>query len=213
MMARVTLKHIVPTIVLLLVALGVFLIDPMRRAGPALQPSLLAESLAPVPELLGPWQLDGREESMPRAYQPLRSVYERTERYSCQADSAYVRVVIACDRRDLLAYVPSHAMHRKGWLALPVEIVEGLERSNHTYDSGLLVERITVESAYVLPGRWGPDAGVFDREAPMGSGWPGPGAVVQLLLTNPHAPANELREHVRELAQALALALQTGGAP
>lgn len=207
------MKTIVPIIAILGLALGVYALDPMRHAGPALRPAALGESMAGAPAFLGDWRLDGPHTDMPRAFDTFREVHDRTVRYVLGNDMAYVRVAIALDRRDLRAYMPAHAMRRVGWSPSPADVHDGLERCVHQRDTGLLEERVSVESAYVLPGQWGHDAGLIDRASPVGPGWPGPGAVVQLVLTNPEAGADALRRHVRDLADALAHQMQVGVEP
>lgn len=206
-------KHVVPIIILLALAAALYAVDPLRRAGPGLTPASMEQMLSEPPASLGLWQLGGHQDALPRAFQSFHEVSEQSVRYVQGNETAYLRVAIARDRRDLRAYAPAHAMRRAGWSALPPVEQHGLELCIHQREMGLLAERISIESAYVLPGRWGHQAKAIDRAPPLGPGWPGPGAVVQLVLTNPEAPANELRQHVRDLAEELASSLQGDQAP
>lgn len=206
-------KHAVPIIILLALAAALYAVDPLRRAGPGLTPASMEQMHSEPPASLGLWQLDGHQDALPRAFNSFHEVNERSVRYMLDNDTAYLRVAVARDRRDLRAYAPAHAMRRAGWSALPPVAQHGLELCYHEREMGLLAERISIESAYVLPGRWGHQAKAIDRAPPLGPGWPGPGAVVQLLLTNPDAPAEALRQHVRTLADELAKSLQGDQAP
>lgn len=200
-----------PIILVLLLAAGIFALDPVRRAGPMLAPEAVLADFEPLPESIGAWQRDTQSEPLPRAFPPHNAVEGRTASYihAPTNSTAVVWIVLAQDRRDLLAFVPVHAMRAGGWSPTGGEEAEGLWRTRHARGGNLLVEYIELDTAFVVPGAWGPDRDELNQAAPRGPGWPGPGALVQVLLTAPREPqADDMRDQVRRLAELLAARLQ-----
>ncbi len=201
-----------PIILVLLLALGIFFADPARRAEPMISPARVLVAVRGLPVTIAGWQLVDQGDSLPRAYPPHYDVWEASARYGSDApasgSTAYLRIVIAQDRRDLLAFDPTHAMRAGGWepdvSVRPTE-TNGLWRTQHTRGAGLLDERVVLETAYVVPGRWGSDSRDLRILVDAGPGWPGPGAIVQMLVTAPVGPnAQAMRDVVKEMAQQLA---------
>jgi hypothetical protein len=199
-----------PILLVLLLALGVFVADPVRRAGEMIDAASLRAVAGDAPPNVEGWILvDDPRERLPRAYPPHNEVTTRSASYVIgpfgPSPEAYVRVVVAQDCRDLLAYDPSHSMLAGGWR--PVEAREhgGLWHSAHARRSALIDELVVLETAFVAPGRWGSDPAITSPANASGPGWPGAGAIVQVLLigsaTN-HADA--MRAEVRRLAERVA---------
>jgi hypothetical protein len=153
-----------------------------------------------------------REERLPRAYPPHNAVFETSASYarrsgmeSPSGSAAFIRVVVAQDRRDLLAFHPIHAMRRGGWEPDGSQQGEHAWRTRHVHTEDFLTEFIELDTVYVVPGFFGPRALVFESAAGRGPGWPGPGALVQVLVTAPgEAEAEQLRAAAIDLAQQLA---------
>lgn len=199
----------VPIILVVLLAAGIFLADPARRARAMIAPSSIPAGLRELPSDIPGWRADDLREPLPRAYPPHNAVWEASARYIADAPGsasvAYFRIVIAQDRRDLMAFDPTHAMRAGGWELVGATSTEGLRQTEHARRAGLLSERVVLETAYVEPGRWGPMPRTYDRAAGVDPGWPGPGAMVQVLVTAPvEGNALSLRAWVRERAGQLA---------
>lgn len=210
------MKLVLPTILTLCCAAVLFLLDPTRQRGSMIDPGSLAPSA--MPERVGPWVRLDSDETLPHAYPPHNLVWERVTTYQPAStesgDAAFVHVIIAQDRRDLLAYEPSYAMRAGGWSSESAETTDGLNASQHSRREGLLKETLTIETAYILPGVWGPDRSIIDDAHPHGSGWPGPGAMVQLLTSSPLVQdPSSLRDLVKNTAAELAAAMDSGQAP
>ncbi|MGD1916417.1 MAG: hypothetical protein ACFCBV_09555 [Phycisphaerales bacterium] len=209
------MKLVLPTILTLCCSVVILLVDPARQRGSMIEPSDIAPSA--MPDRVGAWLRSNSNEELPHAYPPHNEVWERVTVYRPQgvetADAAFVRVIIAQDRRDLLAYEPSYAMRIGGWTPEGAEATNGLTVSRHARREGPLREMLTIETAYVAPGEWGASRGVIDDAQPDGPGWPGPGAVVQLLTTSPAEDPGALRQMVRDTAAELAAAMAPERAP
>ena len=210
------MKRLLPILVTMTIAVGLFVIDPVRHAEPAIDPSRLA--VEDMPATIGPWLREGAPDVLPRAYAPRNEVWESVTSYRPRTyegpGSAYVRIVIAQDRRDLLAYEPAHAMRAGGWSSIDGELHDGLWQTQHTRREGLLSERVILCTAYVAPGGWGASAHVLDETRPAGSGWPGPAALVQVLTTAPvAADPTALHAFAQDLATALSARLAGGERP
>lgn len=210
------MKRTLPIIALFLVVAGVVVIDPARRMGEMIEPRNLAP--AELPEEVGQWLRVEGDDELPRAYPPHNAVWTRTTRYQPQGfeglQTAFVRVVIASDRRDLLAFEPEHAMRAGGWATQGARAAHGLRVTTHARRGELLDETLQVETAYVSPGAWGQRRDIVNGVRPEGPGWPGPGALVQLLRTSPVVEdADGLRAMVKDLAGELSSQLERGATP
>lgn len=208
-----------PIILVLLLALGVYLTDPARRAGPMIEPAALPTAAKwQSPTIEGWTRTDDQSERLPRAYPPHNSIWRVSVAYFTgtygDGSEAYLRVVIAQDCRDLLAFEPTQAMRAGGWDLVDAQPIDGLWRTTHTSRAGLLDEFIELDTAFVAPGQWGSSPSIIDAQHANGPGWPGPGAIVQVLFSGTiDASAHAVREEVRRLAQDLASELGQAGTP
>lgn len=206
-----------PIILVLVLALGVFLVDPARRAGSMISPAnlpLAGQDLSPI---LGRWIRDTSwNNTLPRAFPTHNQVWDGSARYvsSASGSEAFLLVVIAQDRRDLHAFDPTHAMRADGWEPIDGEIIGEFLQTRHTRHTNLLDEFRVLETAFVAPGRWGANPSITNAAGNDGPGWPGPGAIVQMRVAGSAGDdAAGLRDEVRRLAQQLSTELATVDAP
>lgn len=208
-----------PIILVLLLALGVFLVDPARRADPMIEPARLPTAAQWRPPTIGGWiRSDDESDRLPRAYPPHNKIWQASVAYFISTpgggSEAYLRVVIAQDRRDLLAFEPTHAMRAGGWEPVRAQAVGELWRTRHSSHSGLLDEFVVLDTAFIAPGRWGSDPSITYAASTEGPGWPGPGAIVQVLFSGTIGDnAEAVREEVRRVAEQLSGELETTGTP
>jgi|GEM_PF-4276418 len=213
------LTRSLPIIFVLLIALVVFLVDPARRAGPMIEPATLPTATDwQAPTIEGWTRNDDESERLPRAYPPHNAIWRISVAYYTGApgvgSEAYLRVVIAQDCRDLLAFEPTQAMRAGGWEPVDAQATGGLWRTTHTSHAGLLDEFVILDTAFVVPGRWGSSPSITSAESAQGPGWPGPGAIVQVLFSGAiNENAQAVREEVRRMANVLAQELETAGTP
>lgn len=205
-----------PIILVLLLALGVFLVDPARPAAPMMSPESLPTAEQGLAQSVGTWNRDPTwDDTLPIAYPPHNEVLDTSARYMSSATGAeaFLRVVIAQDRRDLLAFEPTHAMRAGGWSSIGAEESSNLWQTRHTRHSDLVDEFLVVDTAFVIAGLWGPTPGITHAVSTGGPGWPGPGAIVQVLHGGGSAAADAdiLREEARRVADRLATELATAG--
>lgn len=210
------MNRVFPVILLLVVAAGVLVIDPARRAGEMIEPHRLAPD--ELPQQVGQWVRSKDVDELPRAYPPHNEIWSRTTRYQRAGldgvETAFVRVVIAQDYRNLLAFEPEYAMRAGGWTSERTQAANGLHATQHARRDGLLKETLRVETAYIAPGVWGPDRSLSEGARPIGPGWPGPGSMVQLLTTAPLAEdTTELRSLIKSVASALSTRLAQDASP
>lgn len=201
------MRRIVPVILVLPIALMVYLADPIRRAGPMIDPEAIASAHAELPPAIDGWARASESETLPRAYPPHNLTWQPTARYvdPLTGDEAFLRVVVVQDRRDLLAFDPSEAMRAGGWTHEESRKGERFHRTSHRKGPEPFTERVTLDTVYVAPGYLGPDREATSNIDHRGPGWPGPAALVQLLLTSdaPEAHKN-LQDAAWDLARALA---------
>lgn len=208
-------RGVLPTIVLVALALGVFALDPVRRAPAAIEPG----SLVVGPELPQGSAWLGREsiqdqpaQDLPRAYPPHKSYADVVFGFEASEGGldgeAFLRVVVVEDRHDLLAFEPRYAMRAGGWDMVASGASDGMWRTEHTQGSGLLRERLVVETVYVVPGRWDARRAIAAEAGTLGPGWPGPGALVQIVATLPlGADLEPLRAQAQAIAEELSASL------
>lgn len=206
-----------PIILVLVFALGVFLVDPARRAGPMIEPAGLPAAGHDLPLTLDVWIRDTSwNNTLPRAFPTRNQIWDGSARYvsSASGSEAFLLVVIAQDRRDLLAFDPTHAMRADGWEPIDGEIIGEFLQTRHTRHTNLLDEFRVLETAFVAPGRWGASPSITNAAGHDGPGWPGPGAIVQMRVAGPAGnDAAGLRDEVRRLARRLSTELAAVDAP
>ncbi len=204
------MARFIPFILVLLVALGVFLVDPIRRAGEMIDPKAIPIVAQWSPPRIDGWfHSEGSSDSLPRAYPPHNAIKSETVAYVSGmvglASEAYLRVVVAQDCRDLLAYEPSHSMLAGGWEPVDAEEAGGFWRTRHAHRSTLVDEVVVLETIFVAPGVWGSNPTITRPAHNPGPGWPGPAAVVQVLFVGSFGDnANAVRTEARHLAEQLA---------
>lgn len=203
------MKRVLPIIVTLVLLVGLWKADPVRRADPMIEPAPLTR--IDFPAVLGPWRLETLDGQLPKAFPPHNEVAERVAVYQSAlvGDApAYVRVVVAQDRRDLLAYEPTHAMQKIGWSPVVAEQSGDLWHTRHLRPTTLLDRAIDVHTAFVLPGTWGPEPSLHRSLDAAGPGWPGPGAIVQVIIPD-GLDAEPMLVLTRDLASSLAQNLES----
>ncbi|MFI4883187.1 MAG: hypothetical protein ACIAQU_11445 [Phycisphaerales bacterium JB064] len=178
------MKRVLPTILTLVIAGCLWLIDPVRDEGPMI--SLSEAIVGTLPATPTGWMLGEATGDLPHAFPPHNAITQKLvvyNRLGRSEASVFLRVVIAQDRRDLLAYEPTHAMRAGGWQPESALEVDGLWHTEHSRRSQLLDEVITVDTVYIVPGMWSAQFDLLDDAGLSGSGWPGPGAIVQLIIS------------------------------
>lgn len=196
------MKRALPTALTLVLATGLWLVDPVRRAEPAIDPASIALTVATP----AAWGLSDAQADLPRAYPPHNRVAERTWVFDSMPGTSgrsFLRVVVAQDRRDLLAYDPVHAMQAGGWHSRSAQSSNGLWLTHHARSAPLLDETVTVVSAFVIPDVWSDQSALVYQQSASGPGWPGPGATVQLILPEDQ-PSAEVCDHIKQIAQHIA---------
>ncbi|MFI4917196.1 MAG: hypothetical protein ACIAS6_11910 [Phycisphaerales bacterium JB060] len=201
------MRRVVPIILVLPIALMVYLADPIRRAGPMIDPVAIAAPNGELPPAINGWVRAIESEMLPRAYPPHNLTWQPTARYvdPLTGDEAFLRVVVVQDRRDLLAFDPSEAMRAGGWAHEGSRKDERFHHTSHRKGPEPFTERVTLDTVYVAPGYLGPNREAISRIDHQGPGWPGPAALVQLLLTSDDPVAHKNLQHVAwDLARTLA---------
>ena len=203
------MARFLPIILVMLLALGVFVIDPARRADPMISAAGLSAAPWGAPTIDGWIRNDDETERLPRAYPPHNTVRSESAAYVAStvglASEAYLRVVMAQDCRDLLAYDPNHSMLAGGWEPVDAQAIGGFWRTRHTHRSALLDEVVVLDTMFVAPGQWGSDPAITSPAHNPGPGWPGPGAIVQVLFVGSVGEnAATMRAEVQRLAENLA---------
>ena len=197
------MKRVLPTILTIVLAAGLWLGDPVRRGEPPLDPTSIDPGQQPG--VVGMWQMAQAAVALPRAFPPHYAVSERVWVYETSARSdrkAFVRIIVAQDRRDLLAFEPTHAMRAGGWQPKSASVVEGLWHTRHVRSAQLLSETVILDTAFVLPRGWTAQYEIIEDTATLGPGWPGPGAIVQLIAPEGYE-TNALRRLVKSIADGL----------
>lgn len=205
------MKRALPTALTLLLAAVLWLVDPVRRAEPAIDPSGIAGSIT-LPELQG-WKADDARTALPSAFPPHNPISERTwvlDPAPLSDQQSFLRVIVAQDRRDLLAFDPIHAMRAGGWQPVSAGSVDGLWVTRHTRTAPLLDETVTLATAFVVPGKWSGQGSMLRQHDASGPGWPGPGAIVQAIVSEGDR-ATEIQELVEQLAEDIAGDLTEAG--
>ncbi|MEQ9095644.1 MAG: hypothetical protein RIE32_05210 [Phycisphaerales bacterium] len=225
------MRRSIPVILILPVAAAVYMADPIRRQGPMLDPASVDVDAHVLQQDVAGWVRTETSQQMPLAFPPHNAVRIETIRYVIRSTpegdiglldddrriiaEAFLRIVIAQDRRDLLAFDPIEAMRSGGWSGQAGEDTDELRRTVHQRGPGPFTESVTLDTAYVAPGAWGADPAVLNAAGDLDRGWPGQGAMVQLLIAD--APSEQdaqaLRNVVRSAAEALAEALAGSEAP
>lgn len=199
-----------PTILTLLLAAALWLVDPVRQAGPMLAVDRLP--LEPMPAMVGSAVRTDDRPDLPSAFVPRRRVLERVCAYAQirPGDApAFVRIVVAQDRRDLMAYDPIYAMRAGGWLTIGSQAEGKLLKSIHARPADPTDQTMVLLTAFVRPGTWGAHRQAILSGGPIGPGWPGPGAVVQAMVPQ-GSDASAIRRLVESKAQRLARVLEDG---
>lgn len=206
---KTQVKRVLPTILTLVIAGCLWLVDPVRRAGPMISPN--EAMIGTLPATPTGWELGEATGDLPRAFPPHNAITQKLvvyNRLGRSEASVFLRVVIAQDRRDLLAYEPAHAMRAGGWQPESSLEVDGLWRTEHSRRSQLLEEVIIVDTAYVVPGRWSATLDLLHDAGLSGGGWPGPGAIVQLIIpAEDGVNARAFHDLVKEVAASVANSL------
>jgi hypothetical protein len=217
----------VPIILIIPLAVAVYLADPIRHKGTMVDPSAYEAGIADLIVETPGWTRTELSETLPRAFPPHNAYLDKTTQYqyvgaaglpggdSPSATEAFLRIVIVQDRRDLLAFDPIQAMRAGGWTGRAGQRREGFRRTIHGRGPGQYGERVTLDTIYVVPGAWGADPQIIAEAGRSGPGWPGPGAIVQLLLNGggEQGEAPGLSEAARRVAEALARSLPDGDQP
>lgn len=223
----VPLRRVVPVILILPLAAMVYVIDPIRHQGSMIDPLSYEDRVARLVSETPGWARTDLSESLPRAFPPHNRYLEATTQYRSIGTSgrlvsgppsvaqAFLRIVIVQDRRDLLAFDPIQAMRAGGWTNQLERDYEGFRRTIHVRGPGQYGEQVTLDTIYVVPGDWGADPGIIEEADRSGPGWPGPGAIVQLLLTDgdERSEAPGLSDAAKRVAGALAESFNQGEHP
>jgi len=202
--------------IILVIALcaGVVLVDPSRGHGAARIPEAWSEA-ADLPPRIGRWTAAEADGTLPWAISPRRAVRVLEAAYAPargRPATARVRIVLAADRRDLLAVCPDLAMSAGGWERHELRLETASTTSTHQRRAGPVAERAVAYTAFAIPGRVaGSWEALGDLDA-AGPGWPGPGAAVQAVVRGEPAAGRgaELAAWVEQAAARLAGAGQGG---
>ncbi len=186
-----SLRQIVPVITMLALALAVCVADPIRRSGAVIDLESLDAEVASLVRAPRGWVRVEFAQPLPKAYPPHYAFIDETTQFRRLAGTgienatliAFLRIAVVQDRRDLLAFDPAEAMRANGWTSEDGAADQDARRTVHGRGTDAYGDRVTLDTIYVVPGDWGPDPALIANAGHRGPGWPGPGAIVQVLVT------------------------------
>ncbi|MEO1008379.1 MAG: hypothetical protein AAFX79_07415 [Planctomycetota bacterium] len=196
------------SILLTLVALlAIALADPVADAPQPRIPDAWRDIAAQASRDVGPWTYRAEDDPPRSAFRTRHEVVVRRlvfrHRSGGPRAMAVLQIVLAADRRDLLAYEPAYALPLAGWRPAEPDQLESRSMLM-VRGEGPLAERIRADHQAVLPGRVAGGWRQAIRAEPIGPGWPGPAAAVQVFAMQLEPPDyDRLTDAVRALAERL----------
>lgn len=202
---------------MLALALAVCVADPIRRSGGMVDLEALEDNATSLARTPPGWVRVESSQPLPRAYPPHNAFLDETIQYRRLSGSgfdnpnliAFLRIAIVQDRRDLLAFDPIEAMRANGWTSEDGPTGQDARRTIHGRGIDAYGDRVTLDTIYVVPGDFGADPELIAEAGHRGPGWPGPGAIVQVLVTEGEEQADvpALSSLALQIAESLAKSL------